>query len=391
MSNPLTSLLRIKESRFKELFGLVQAREWWERMRGTLVKKRLDGIKQPRFKELFGPVQAREWLERMRGKLVKKRPDGMAALILRSDGVGLVHLTFNKDKLHRPRLNVCHFQELSKGQSLARLAAGLVKARKLERARFVGVLDRNSYHLFPAEVPDVPREEWATAMRWRIKDQIDFPATQAVLEVFDMPPSRAAKDSERIYVAVAKDADVRRHVQLFLDAHLDLVAIDILELALRNVTIGLQDDQEGMALLHLEQKNGLIMMLKGGQFYLARRIDIGLNDLLESQKDQSPDDDDMFSAIYHSPLLDTIALEAQRTMDYFESHFGQAPAMSLHIAPLITPIPGFRQAMAERLGMRVKLLPLGEILEIPDTIDERNLALCLPAIGAAMRTKDLST
>lgn len=330
-------------------------------------------------------MNAREILERIQGVLVKQRTEGMAALLLREDGVGLIHLTFPGEGKGLPLLKTCVYRFLDKGQSPGKVVAGLLKEWKLEKARFAGVLNRGSYTLFPADVPDVPREEWASTMRWRIKDQIDFPAAQAVLEVFDMPGTFPGKESGRIYVVAAQDAEVRKQVRLFHEANLELLTIDIQELALRNLTMGLPDDQEGMALLHLEQKNGLIMMVKGGHFYLARQMDIGVDTLLDSLGDLGEDIHGNTLGIAHSPLMDNLALEAQRTMDYFESHFSQTPAVSLHIAPMATTIPGFRQALARKLGMRIKELPLEEVINIPDAINSMDLALCLPAIGTALR------
>ncbi|MBF0190803.1 MAG: hypothetical protein HQL99_06580 [Magnetococcales bacterium] len=313
---------------------------------------------------------------RLRERLGKKKAEGLAALYATGDGVGLVHLASGAEG--RMRVLVCAFQPLVKGQSPGRVAQGMVKAHKLEKARFVGVLDRGSYVLIPAEAPDLPREEWAAAMKWRIKDQLSFPVTQAVLEVFDMPGNAPDAESGRIYVAAARDGEVRRHVALFQEAGVNLIALDIPELALLNLTIGLVDEREGMGLLHLERKSGLVMMVKAGWFYLARRIENGLDTLMDSLE---PDG----SGVSDAPFLDRIALETQRTMDYFESHYSQAAASTLYVVPLSTPVEGFRQALAERLGMRIKYLPLEEILEVPATVAQADLVRALPAIGAAMR------
>lgn len=382
-NTPMPPWLEPVKVRAKELWVQLQAKE---PKKISLVKEL--NLKELNLKELLDPARTKERLKRVRRLFVKKRPEGLAGLISRPDGVGLVHLTFNPETEQRPRLNTCVFQEINKGQSPGRAAGTLVKANKLELARFVGVLDRNAYTVFPAEVPDVPREEWAKTMKFRIKDQIDFPVNQAVLEVFDMPGPYPGKDSGRIYVAAARDGEVRRHIQMFQEPNLDLQFIDILELALRNLTTALEDDREGLAMLYLEAKHGLIMILKNGNFYLARRIEIGLDAILNTMGEES------FGKSYgfnNSPLLDNIALEAQRTMDYFESHFSQAPVVALHIAPMITPIPGLRQAMATKLGMRIKQLPMNEIIDIADGITELDIARCLPVIGAALRGSALPT
>ncbi|MBF0214814.1 MAG: hypothetical protein HQM00_14845 [Magnetococcales bacterium] len=316
------------------------------------------------------------WLTRLRERLAKRSPQGMAALYATAEGVGLVHLV--PGEAGRSRVAVGVFKEVGKGESPGRVAQGLIKAHQLGKTPFVGVLDRGAYVLLPAEAPDVPREEWAATMKWRIKDQITFPVTQAVLEVFDMPGTGSSDaDSGRIYVAAAKENEVRRHLQLFHDAGVDPIALDIQELALLNFTRTLEDVAEGVALLHLEAKSGQVMMIKSGRFYLARRIESGLESLMASLDADG-------SGVDRAPYMDRVALEVQRTMDYFESHFSQAPASSLYIAPFPQVIEGVRQALAQRLGMRVRYLPLSESLEMPEGWSEVALARALPAIGAAM-------
>ncbi|MEO5346635.1 MAG: hypothetical protein H7834_09690 [Magnetococcus sp. YQC-9] len=304
-------------------------------------------------------------------KRPKRSAEGMSALYINDEGVGLVHVEFPDGQL--PKLDVCAFAPFVKGQTAVKLAQTLIKMHKLEKSRFVGVLDRGAYVLFPADAPEVPREEWGAAMKWRIKDQINFPVTQAVVEIFDMPGN-----TSRIYVAVAKESEVRKLAQLFQAVKAKLLAIDIPELALRNLVKNLPDDAEGVVMLHLERKSGVVMMIKRGRFYLARRLENGL-ELLQSAL--TPDGGGLSS----SPFMDRIALEVQRTMDYFESHFGQAQAGGLQIAPLLLPIEGFRQALAERLGMRIKFLPIADILQCPEELSESELARALPAIGAALR------
>ena len=55
------------------------------------------------------------------------------------------------------------------------------------RAPTVSVLDPDSYRLLLVEAPDVPADELRAAVRWRVKDLIDFHVDDAVIDVFEMP------------------------------------------------------------------------------------------------------------------------------------------------------------------------------------------------------------
>ena len=49
--------------------------------------------------------------------------------------------------------------------------------------------------------------------------------------------------------------------------------------------------------------------------------------------------------------MDAIVLEVQRSLDYYESHFGQPPINSLVIAPLQQNVPGLVDYFASNLGV----------------------------------------
>ncbi|MBF0625268.1 MAG: hypothetical protein HQL82_10745 [Magnetococcales bacterium] len=306
---------------------------------------------------------------------------GRVGLTVRADGIGLVHVVRRTGA--RPLVKVCRFiPNTGGGDGGAELFALIQTLKSLEllKGAFVGLLFPGQYQIFPAEAPQVPREELATAMRWRIKDRLDFPVADAVVDVFDLPGSRGG--GEMIYVVATQTGHVRGCARLFHDAGLTLAAIDILELALRNLTVLTRDDADGLGLLFMDRRDGLVLVTKGGVLYLARPIEQGVEQLLESLDGRAMVD---AQEMVRSPVLDTLSLEVQRTMDYFESHFGQPPVSCIHVAPTPVPFPGLQGALAEKLGMRIKNLPVTDILEWEDEVDAMDLARCLPALGAALR------
>ena len=97
------------------------------------------------------------------------------------------------------------------------------------------------------EAPEVPPAELKAAIRWRIRDLIDFHIDDAVLDVFDTPPSGARGVQEHLYAVVSKSSLVRERVDLLLDVGIELEIIDIPELALRNIAAKLEQDSSGQA------------------------------------------------------------------------------------------------------------------------------------------------
>lgn len=316
----------------------------------------------------------------------------MAALIRRADGIGLVHLKFSASE-KQPRLAHCLFHPVVDPPSWNQVVTNLVRRCGLDRACFVGILDRDTYTLFPTDAPSVPREEWGLNMRWKMGDRISYPAEQAVVEVFDLPGRTMEEDSGRIYVAVAQDREVQRQADLFLNAGLNLLALDIPELALGRLTDGLEEDSKGLGFLHLEPEGGMVIVRRNRSLFLARAIETELHWVFQSTA----------SAITHGTIgfeldvkLNDLAMVLRRTFDFYESNFIQPPVEVLFVTPMLTSATDFRSqdspsrgsdilfVLSSKLGMRVQYLPLEKIVHLSPSIQEADLLPCLPAIGAAL-------
>ena len=72
----------------------------------------------------------------------------------------------------------------------------------------VATLPNSAYSLVQLEAPELEPEELREAMRWRVKDLIDFPVEEAVIDVFGLPASRRPGAPELVYAVVAKSHEV---------------------------------------------------------------------------------------------------------------------------------------------------------------------------------------
>ena len=176
-----------------------------------------------------------------------------------------------------------------------------------------------------------------------------------------------------LYPVAARSAVVQRHVDLVLAQGAELNAIDIPELALRNVTALLPGDERGLALLHLHGDHGTVVLTRQGVLYLARRIEIGVTALAA----------EIESGLGQSQVAATISLEVQRSLDYFESHYDQRPVGELVVCadgPVLQPLTSF---LTTDLAMTVAPLDLADVLA--GELEPDSLVACLPALGAALR------
>jgi MSHA biogenesis protein MshI len=252
--------------------------------------------------------------------------------------------------------------------------AGLAAEHDLNRARCTTVLDASDYSLLLTEAPDVPADELRAALRWRIKDLIDFHINDATLDVFEVPGEKVSGRARPMYAVAARSTAIRRHVDLFDAAGVNLDVIDIPELAQRNIAALLPEDAKGVVLLSLTAVNGLITITKQGELYLSRNIDVGLDKLREEE-----------NRLQH---IDYIVLEVQRSLDYFDSHFRQAPIGHLVLAPMAEEVPGLLEQLNANLNVDVYVMELSNVLECRAEIAPPLQARGFISIGAALRQEE---
>ena len=97
------------------------------------------------------------------------------------------------------------------------------------------LLTGGDYQILNVEAPNVPSDEVKTAVRWRLKDILDFPAAEATIDVLDIALDANSRAQQSVFVVAAKNSIIAPRQKLFLDAKVELTAIDIPEMAQRNV------------------------------------------------------------------------------------------------------------------------------------------------------------
>jgi hypothetical protein len=122
-------------------------------------------------------------------------------------------------------------------------------------------------------------------------------------------------------------------------------------------------------MLYLGERSGILLLVRQGVLYLARRIDVGVSTLGEANGQRSA-------------LIENLALEVRRSLDYFESHYEQNAIPVLYTAG---PDPADQDRLGAELGIAVRHVDLAGVVEMDGPIDAELQRLCLPAVGAALR------
>lgn len=252
--------------------------------------------------------------------------------------------------------------------------------RDARGVKCTSLLTSPDYSLVLVDAPDVPPAELRAAVRWRVNEMIDFHVDDAVIDIFDVPAADGR--TNRLYAVAARAAAVRRIGAELTDAGFKLDSIDIPELALRNIAATLPEDQAGVAMVVLEETRGVMTLTRQGNLYLSRRLDYGTERLLGTNP--SPD------APLNEGALDTLVIEIQRSLDYYERHFAQPAIHGIVFAPTAQPLGTAGAYLQSQLGLTVRVLDLNDVMSADVPLDATLQAQCLTAIGAAMRTEELA-
>lgn len=299
----------------------------------------------------------------------RKSQAGFAAVGIHPDGVSFVQVEPRGQEL--PLVSAWEFRPVVDGADFAKVLAKLADDHGLRKARCTTLLDPFDYRLLAAEAPPVPPDELAQAMRWRIKDLLDFNVQDATLEVFPSPVKASGSDLRAVYVVVAHNTALRQRIHLLDGANINLEAVDIPELALRNVASLMDAEDRGVALLCLAENSGFITLTRRDVLYMSRTLNIALDELRDTSE--------------RAPLLERIVLEVQRSLDYYVSHLRQAPVDRLVLAPLPSGFPGLEGYFSDRLGIPVSLLRLNTLAQWPSAVPSDLEPRCLATFGAALR------
>lgn len=249
--------------------------------------------------------------------------------------------------------------------------------RELQPARFQcsTLLDPNQYQLLMVEAPNVPRAELKAAIRWRVKDMIDYHVDDATVDVLDVPQDGGATGRQHMMFAVAAPNEaIQATVDRYFGAEMPIAVIDIQETAQRNISAFYEEADRGVALLYLSKSSGLLTISYRQELHFSRRIDIGLDQLARRSGEAAPE------------AFGRIALELQRTFDHFDRQFRHVTVSRLMVGPEPAD-SGLVDHLRGNFEMPVEAVELDQILDFAgDAQPDRETQWRLfHLIGAALR------
>ncbi len=255
-----------------------------------------------------------------------------------------------------------------------------VETNHLKNIDTVFVLEPTKYNLYLLEEPEVEEKELNSALRWRVKDYLDYEIDSAVVDYIPLPGKRTGEGKKMGYAIAVNQKNVDEGVQLIEASGLQVLAIDIAETALRNVGQCIKEHEEGIVYLHIAPKSSQLILIKKGIIYLMRKVDINAQFLFDNKEGDAQKEE-----IYKERFVNDLVLEVQRSIDYCSSTLRQNPAKKLVIGPLPKNIEDLIAKIQENLGMPVQAADFKEFLQCHKPVSPLDQNRCVYAIGGALR------
>lgn len=242
------------------------------------------------------------------------------------------------------------------------------------RASACAVVDGDDYQIVQVEAPDVLPSEMRAAIRWRLRDAVNFNVDEAAVDVFEIPDPVRRTTAKMLFAVAARDSAIQRLAGTLKPVAKGFHAIDIPELCLRNLSALLPQDSKGVAMLALNQRFAQLVITRQGVMYLTRHIDTarGFN---PHERERKAEDID----------AGALALELQRSLDYYESHYDQMPIGDLVIAPADDRARRLASELKNETSLRVSVLDVRDLFIVHQSGEVVSDWASLMALGAALR------
>lgn len=303
--------------------------------------------------------------------VVRRKQDGWLAVGVQAGRFDFAHVMRRAGR--RPQLLRLESYERSANPVAA---LDLLRRQKgLGKFSCTTLLDQGSYQMLQLDAPDVSAEELREATRWRLKDMIEYPVETATVDILHLPVGQGTGRTPQIIAVAVNDAVLAPRIRLFDDARLDLRAVDIPEMAQRNLAALLEDENRGLAMLTLDANGGCLTFTYRGELCASRRIEVG------TAQFEAADE------IRRGQLIERAGLELQRSLDNFERQYTSISVSKVVVGPC-PAVPGLIEALRDFIYTPIVAMDLCSLIDCDAVPEIRNPALQaerLAVIGAALR------
>jgi MSHA biogenesis protein MshI len=292
---------------------------------------------------------------------------------MREARVDFVHL--RREPGRKPTVLLA--DSVEKGADETATLTALKRSMRLDRYRCTALLSHGKYQLIQIDAVAGAPGEACEVVRWKLKDQVEFPVDTAAIDLLPIPSDGRAP---QVFAALSPESTIAPLVQAFQAAKVPLTAIDLPEISQRNLAALFEDEGRGLATLIFDDDEGLLTFTLNGELLVVRHVEITARQLMTADEAR------------RGILFERIALDVQRSLDNFDRSFSAIPLAHLLVAP-IPGVDGFLSYLRANLTVPVVPLELSGVLDlgaVPGLLDPLRQFQALRAMGAALRDEPVA-
>lgn len=297
------------------------------------------------------------------------------AIQLHGASVTLAHVVRTRDARPEVRLLESFALENGEREALQRLRA----RRDLRSYACTALMPDGEYAVTQLDAPPVPAEERKEALRWSLKEVVPYAVDTACIGVLDIPGrGQSSGPASTVLVVSASESAVLARVKPFEEAKVTLDAVDIPELAQRNVAVLLEEENRGLVFLRVDDVGTMLTLTFNGELVAVRRSDMTSVQLSAVDAEQ------------RERVRERLVLEVQRSLDNFDRQYSHIPVSRVVLASY-PRVEGLAAALAENVYVPIQEMDLSSVMDFrstPELTDLQYQAKHLLAIGAALRTSE---
>lgn len=263
-------------------------------------------------------------------------------------------------------------ESIERGADYTKFLSSLRKPLGLDARRCMAVLRHGEYQLIQTEAVEGTPDEARDILRWKLKDQVEFPVDAAAVDFLPIP---SGGRTPQVFAAIAAESVVAPLVQAFQGAKLPLEVIDLPELSQRNLASLFEESGRALAALVFDDMEGLLSFTVDGELLVVRHVEISARQIIAADAER------------RTALFERIALDVQRSLDNFDRLYSAIPLSRLIVAAL-PGVDGFVDYLRGNLTVPVASMDLGSVLDlgaVPALLDPVRQFQCLRGLGAALR------
>jgi MSHA biogenesis protein MshI len=296
-------------------------------------------------------------------KRLPTKNDHCCAFTWNDKGIGFVYAT-NQPEIE---IKVCDYFPIETEKSARDILSKLYFQYDLTTVMCSWVLMPEQYKLLQIDDLDVPDNELKLAARWRVKDLLDFPHQEAAIDVFRVPGHGPGKHRKLLYAVAAKKIFLQKRLEILHALNFQISCVDVDILAIRNLMNMNAKENTNMAFLCLHAKEIQLLLAHNKNLYVIYRKEYEYDDL------------------NNMDFFNIIALEIQRTYDYFTAQMGFSQPTLLMLSPTIVSCDELLSRLQEFFGNTVIQFDVNKIALYPKgMLSQKTQAKTLEAIGGVL-------